>query len=432
MTHIDAPWRPASPPNRVALWHGLAWATALVCAGPAVAAAQTEVPTVTLHGEVRVRSELDARTSDTGVDHATLLRTRLGAHASVNPTVSAFIQLSDSRVFGEETNTLTDASADHFDLHQAYVDWAPLEALRLRAGRQELAFADERLIGPVGWANVTRSFDGLLVTWRRGAWAVDAFGAQLRERDAVSPAGLDPRQNEGAGLDRTLYGVWAASPRADLFAIVDRNATEGAITEIDRVTLGGYARPTIGRVRATGTFAWQWGRQTGATGARQDVGAYLVSVAGAYSLGGRWRPELLARVDLLSGDRTPDGGTYSAFHTLYATNHPFYGFMDLFLNIPQQTGALGFVDALLRGSAQMSDWNLQADLHHFWLPRRTPDDRRAIGFELDLTAARPIAAGFTVQAGYSLFSPSAAARVAPVSLGGDVLHWAYLQGTVGF
>lgn len=400
--------------------------------GVELRATQADSVRVMFAGEVRVRSELDARTAGSAADQATLLRTRLGAHVTVGSTAGAFIQISDSRAFGEEENTLTDASADRLDVHQAYLEWMPVETIRLRAGRQELAFGDERLIGPVGWANVTRAFDGVRATWSAGAWTVDAFGAVVAERDALLATGLDPRLNEGAGNDQTLFGVWASAARADLFVIIDRNAASGSQTEIDRYTVGGYLRGRVGPFNATGTLAWQLGRQTSAGGARQDINAYLLSGAVTYRMSGELAPEVGARVDLLSGDSSPTDGTFTAFNTLYATNHPFYGFMDFFLNLPPQTGDRGLVDLVARGALHPSRWTLRADLHQLLLSETPGGTQRAIGVELDLTVARPIVEGFTMQAGYSVFDPAAAAVGPPIALGSEILHWAYLQGTMRF
>lgn len=428
VTCIGPTWR-----RSARLARSLGAACLAVAAVGAGAAAQSDSARIELTGEIRVRSELDDRTSGVAADHATLLRTRLGVTAILDGRVAAFVQLSDSRAFGEEENTPTDASADRFDLHQAYIDWRPVAAVRLRAGRQELAFADERLIGPVGWANVTRSFDGARATLTRGGWTVDAFGATLAERDVVLATGLDPLTNADDNADRELYGIWAASEPLDLFAIVDRNAVEPFATDGDRYTFGGYARARVGPFAGRATVAWQTGRQTTGAGVRQSVAAYFLSGRLSYDLPeGTLQPTFAIRGDFLSGDDDPADTDFGAFNTLYATNHPFYGFMDLFLNVPAQTGGRGLMDLVASATIGPARWTLAADLHHFSLARATAGGERAVGVELDLTARRPVTPGFSVQAGYSVFTPSGAAEAPPVALGEDTLHWAYVQATVRF
>ncbi|MEN8144180.1 MAG: alginate export family protein [Gemmatimonadota bacterium] len=427
--------RPGMPigPRRVtelgaALSLSAALCAALGVATPAVAQTASDSVEIKLSGDVRVRSEMDARTSGAGSDHATLLRSRIALLAEVGEEVSALIQISDSRVFGEETNTLTDASADRLDVHQAYIAWTPNEKVRLRAGRQEIAFADERLVGTVNWTNVTRALDGVRLTLFQGGWTVDGFATVLDERAALLATGLNPRTNEDDASDRSLFGLWAANSNVDLFALADRNATDGTSrTDIDRFTLGARGREQLGSVALEATAALQLGRQTQTGLPRQDIEAFLLTANGTYGFEGPLRGRLGIQVDYLSGDDTPLDDSFGGFNTLYATNHKFYGFMDFFLNLPRQTGDLGLVDAMVRGAVHPQAWTLRADLHRFWLAHDSPAGERGIGTELDLTASRTLAPGLGFQAGYSLFSPSAAGEVAPVGLGGDTLHWAYVQ-----
>ena len=44
--------------------------------------------------------------------------------------------------------------------------------LRLRPGRQMLSFGAQRLISPLPWANVWRSWEGLTALWRGGDWEI--------------------------------------------------------------------------------------------------------------------------------------------------------------------------------------------------------------------------------------------------------------------
>src|SRR3989304_5775472 len=73
----------------------------LSCSGGAT---MTRVPAISVLSTLLVGGA--ARTSGAAPDHATLLPPRLGALATLAPTTHAFIQVSDSRAFGEEQNTL--------------------------------------------------------------------------------------------------------------------------------------------------------------------------------------------------------------------------------------------------------------------------------------------------------------------------------------
>ena len=77
-----------------------------------------------------------------------------------------------------------------------------------------------------------------------------------------------------------------------------------------------------------------------------------------------------------------------AFETLFATNHKFYGFADLFLNVPRDTGGRGLRDLALK-------WNLDGpggtsigvDLHGFRLAEGNGLGTARLAEEVDVTLA---------------------------------------------
>lgn len=74
-----------------------------------------------LNGQIQLRSEIDGRdfSNDTHPLTFASIRTRLGVEKTFDEKVQLFVQFQDSRVFGEEPNTL--AAIDNIDLHQGYV-----------------------------------------------------------------------------------------------------------------------------------------------------------------------------------------------------------------------------------------------------------------------------------------------------------------------
>lgn len=422
-------------PHRLAVLAWLLSELAAPAAMSAVSAQDTVAVSVRLTGEMRVRGEFDDRTAGSDPDGAVLLRTRLGAVAAIGSRAGAFIEISDSRAFGEETDPLTDADADRLDVHQAYIDWTPDARWRARAGRQELAFADERLVGPVGWANVNRAFDGIRVTHRHAGWSADAFAATIRERDALLATGLDPRNNQGSDDDQTFFGLWVTRAGWDAFWLFDRNGTIAGATDVDRHTFGGYYRGSLGPLAVQATAGVQVGDLVSTDPAAppdQTIRAFLASLRIGQAFPGPLHPDAALQVDYLSGDDDPTDDESRAFHTVFATNHPFYGHMDLFLDIPAQTGGRGLVDLIAKGSARAGAWTFRGDLHRFLLARADAAGETGIGSELDLSAGRALAPGLELVVGYSVFLPSDAGEAPAVGLGDETLHWAYVQGTARF
>ena len=362
--------------------------------GMMVAAGSTAAQEIELDGQVRPRFEIRDPVGTLGTVEFTSMRTRAALSVSLDRSVSAFVQLQDVRVFGEETSTLGDFSADGLDLHQGWVELGDAESDRwsIRIGRQEAAYGGERLVGAVNWTQQGRSFDGLR--------------ARLRPSDGVVVDGLAFRLGNSFGTgtpaDESLYGVYSTLPAAgslDLYGLLHTRAT--TVTDLSRVTVG--ARWVSESDAATWRLegAYQGGDSEGPI-VRRDISAFMLGAR----VGTRLTDDLGATLwyDYLSGDDDPTDGEIRAFDTLFATNHKFYGYMDLFLNIPVQTAGRGLQDLAVKTSYDLGEGrSLGADLHTFHLAAADGLDTGHIGEELDLTYRWGYAPGVTLTAGVSYF-----------------------------
>jgi hypothetical protein len=311
--------------------------------------------------------------------------------------VKAFVQLQDVRIFGEESNTLSDFRADNLDLHQGWVQVGGDEAgLSVRAGRQELAYGGERLIGAVGWAQQGRAFDGArLRAHPSDRTRVDVLGIQLSESFSAARS-----------VDATFWGAYGvfeagAGRTLDLFAL--RQSVEAADADTKQWTAGLRYVATDGGF----TYRLEGAVQTGERGG-QDVAAHLFGARlGRDFADGKAGLTLWA--DLLSGT-DPTSSKVGAFDTLFGTNHKFYGYADLFLDIPAHTSGRGLVDLAVKGRWQVHpDWTARLDVHRFTVAESGGLASGALGTEIDLTLARAAFSGVRISGG--------AARV----LSGDAL-----------
>jgi hypothetical protein len=135
-------------------------------------------------------------------------------------------------------------------------------------------------------------------------------------------------------------------------------------------------------------------------------------------------------VDVLSGDATPHDGRYAAFSTAYATNHPFYGPMDVIGDPAATTRERGLVDALATGSVQLTRaLALRGEVHRFTLATGVGRD---LGWEGDVTLPLRLAPAADVELGYSAFHAGRDAAAVGLGAAGAVRDWAYLQLRVGF
>ena len=390
---------------------------------PSAAAKDDDFPRYTLLGQVRHRFEANDRDFNNDTDAITfnLLRSRFGVRFLPVEHTEAFLQVQDSRMFGEELNTLTDGDADQLDLHQGYVKIANLfdQPVDLQLGRFEAVYGAQRLIGAVGWHNVGRSFDGVLLRLHPKNVKIDLFNWKVVEK-------LEP----GGTGDLNVFGAYGD------FQLIDKYTTQAFViwqranpsSELNRYTIGLYLNGTTANVRPEIEVAYQGGEREGI-----DVSALLVALNLGYTATGlALAPGLSVGVDYLSGDDDPTDGTFKVFDTLYATNHKFYGFMDYFLNLPTHTLGLGLRDVHAKISFKPhSDLSLRLAYHHFSANEdyTLVDGTTSTGFgnEVDLTLVFTYNQRVSFSGGAALFAPG---PIFEETRGEDPGIWGYVMTVV--
>ncbi len=326
-----------------------------------------------------------------------------------------FLQIQDVRLWGEEANTLNDASADGLDLHQAYVD-LPVGDVRLRLGRQELNLDDQRLVGAVGWTQRARSFDGVRLTWTAGKTETDAFFMLVQEKDR-DPDGAVPEGRVGDVTFGGLHTLW--KPSQDLRIAASLLSRADVPKRHYRHTAGGIVGGRLGGFALGGQLYYQLGSLED-----RPVSALLAAVSAARTFEVAGRPGLRLWGEYLSGDGTKEG----TFDTLFATNHKFYGEMDFFLNIPVHTGGRGLVDLGGRLSAQpMEEVGVRVDVHHLRAATPFPGGAVLFGNEVDFGLKVEVMEGVRIDAVYAFLRPGGALARARGLAGEPTLeHFAYL------
>ncbi len=388
----------------------------LAGAGSPLAQEASEYPRFRFDGQLRLRGEADGRTAGVDPDLATLSRIRFGVRASLADWVRVYGQIQDARAWGSESNTLTDADADQFDMHQVYVELGASDAFSARLGRQVMPLADERLVGAVDWTNTGRSLDGARLMGVHAGIHWTAFWYNVAERDSLQAGGLNPQLNQGVNDDGWLIGGFATKRfgdvTAELTALVDREAiTDESYT----LNLRGHGRTRM--IRYEGAAAYQFS---------PDRSAWFASGRAGVAIG---RGTVAAQLDYLSGDDDLTDAETRAFNTLYATNHKFYGYMDYLLDIPGQLDEAGLVDIILRGTLSTSaSTSLQLDLHRFATAEER-DGQKGLGTELDVVGRWRLAPPGVLEVGIGVFAPEelATTLLPAFADGKDTTWWGYAQ-----
>lgn len=348
-----------------------------------------EAPAFEPHLQVRPRYELS-----TGKDGATggglmfvTQRSRLGLAATA-PHLAARVVVQDVRTWGSELNTLADFTADAFDLHEGWLRWEPSPDARVQLGRQEIKLHEQRLLGAVDWTQQGRAFDGLT-----GAFSIDRLSSDL---GVAVLADADGGTVSTDGLMAFLRAGLAPGEGSavDLLVVLD---TDDA-SAMTRATGGLYVKAAAGilsgRVEAYG--------QVGTVG-DQAIQAGMVGLQCTISPESELKPKVTAWYDLLSGDADPADDTVRAFHTLYATNHKFYGQLDLItFGLGGAADGQGLHDAALKLSiAPVRPLTVHLDGHLFAAAAPTGDS--LLGQEADLWLSGRIARSLSLQGGGAVF-----------------------------
>jgi len=374
-------------------------------------------------GEIRYRFEASGKdfSSSTGLDNFNLLRSRLGAIFTPSDGVRAFIQIQDSRTFGTEATTLSDEKG--VDMHQAFFELEKVFGLPLdfKVGRMEAAYGDERLLGAVGWSNVGRSFDGVMLRYEGSAVGIDLFNLKTLEAEAAGDQG-----------DRNLWGAYANLKVVPHYKVQTFLMWERAkpTDDLNRYTVGFYSAGSSGGLGRKVEFAYQGGKFNGL-----DVRAMMGALNVSYALKRQvLSPGVSAGVDYLSGDSDSTDADYEVFNTLYATNHKFYGFMDYFTDIPVNTMNLGLMDIHFGASAAFCcGTGLYAVYHVFNSVEEyrlsAGSTSKAFGTEMDLTARLVQSKSVSFVGGASFFSPG---DIFKETMGSDASSWYYFMSLVSF
>ena len=258
-----------------------------------------------------------------------LNRVRLNTTFIPSTWLKIQLQAQDSQAFARNAKPDAPPFEDTFDLRQAYVEIGNLETSKfgIRAGRQELVFGEQRLLGHLNWTNTARSFDAVRASYRNKNYRLDAFAASvvnLREADYN-------KRTDGNNLHGAYGSFTALIPKATVEPYVFwrvsrglRNET-GTIANLDFQTIG---LRWAGKLPANIDYGAEMAGQTGSLGS-DDVTAW----AGHWVLGYtapriKFTPRFVAEYNYASGDANPTDGKRQTFDQLYPTGHDKLGLAD--------------------------------------------------------------------------------------------------------
>ncbi len=245
-------------------------------------------------------------------------------HADVRPNAhwQLFVQLQDDRASGKDIVTPVDSNP--LDFEQAFIAYTGGLAggeLKVRAGRQQMAFDLQRFIGVRDGPNVRQSFDAVWADWEKSAWRFIGFWSHPVQNSPGTPfndSSTQGLQYGGFRVERNDIGPGKLSVYYSRYDADGAHYVDGSGDE-RRDNLD--ARYQIAR----GSVDWDLEvmRQTGEVGS-QRIRAWAVGSSGGYTFQHvRWSPRIGLQFDLASGDGRRGDGTIGTFNPLFPNAYYF-------------------------------------------------------------------------------------------------------------
>lgn len=315
-------------------------------------------------GEIRLRGDGmlgDFFMPDT--DDANLLtRLRLNMQIKATSWMNFYFQAQDARLIGPaHTASLPTLQRDTMDLRLGYVELGgEQESASLRLGRQELAFGEERLIGPANWLNTPRSFDAASATFRFGGIRLDAFTASVvkihdGQFNEVTPG------NYISGLYSSFSKL---VPKAKVEPYFFWRRQSGLVTETKQPGISNFGTlgfRWVGKSVLNTDYDVEMAKQAGSLGS-DTIAAWAGHWLMGYTLAGKpLTPRFVAEYNYASGDHNPTDGKRGTFDQLFASAHDLYGLTD-------QVGWKNIRH--VRGGVELKpkvNWTVSSKYSSYWL-----------------------------------------------------------------
>ncbi len=319
-------------------------------------------------GEYRARVEgVTGAGFKPNADDAYLLsRLRLNMKISPTPWLRFNFQGQDARVFWKNQTPPAPPYQNTFDLRVAYVELGDSEkkSVGLRVGRQELAFGEQRLVGPANWLNTGRTFDAVRATFHKGNYRLDAFASSVvNTKDGEWDHHQQGNNFHGlyGGIEKLIpnaviepYAFWRTAPR---------QATESkTLGSLDSKTFGARV---AGKLPYSFDYSVEMARQLGVIGT-DDIQAWAGHwLVGYTATQVKKKPRFFAEYNYASGDANPTDKQRGTFDQLYPTGHDKWGLAD-------QVGWRNIHDARVGGEVKPNaKLTFTSSYHNWWLASAT-------------------------------------------------------------
>ncbi|MBP0124482.1 MAG: alginate export family protein, partial [Nitrospira sp.] len=332
-------------------------------------------------------------------DQFTQQMTRLGIGYDVSPDVNFYMELINSSTWGTNSNTgngtaanpvgaANDPALNHgtVGVRAAYMlvrNFAGVQGLSVKAGRQYIIFGNHSLFGHFDWANTGFSHDGIMLNYSTKSF--DTYLGWFRTSEGDTNQGAATGSVQLGGLQSGTAGTGGKSNDANMLIFYNQiksipgfliepyyigyfnnntemthNGAQGAQLNAGqgigtakhsnqvRHTVGNRIEMRKGNFDATNEIVYQFGSmgdQMNATANQQYDAQRNLSInawatrnwIGYTHYQSSWKPRFAINMDYASGDGRAQCGaggqgtckSANTFENLFPTNHIHMGYMDV-------------------------------------------------------------------------------------------------------
>ena len=366
-----------------------------------------------------------------GMSHFVLGRARLTADYSRSSWFDARVSLQQAGTWG--------MSGGSFSINEAWVGVKSPKGWFANAGRQMLAYDDERIIGTNDWSVTAPTHDVLRMGYEGQQHHVHLLLAYNQNPENMFGQTFYTGGNQPYKSMQTLW--YHFNTRESQFGasllfmnIGMQNDDASKPKTYFQQLVGTYLSFKPERWFLEGAYYYQFGREEHGI----PLDAFMFSVRGEFMP--RDSYSIYAGYDYLSGDKyfavPPDGEIGIVFHDkvrgfnpIYGSHHKFYGAMEFFYLSAYVNGFTpGLQNAFLGGTYKpVKDLKLNAAAHYFGITTDLPNVDKPLGLELEFTASYDITKWFNVEASYTYMRGTKTMEFLKRVSSGQRLHWAYLM-----
>lgn len=346
--------------------------------------------------------------------------------------------LSDNDFYNKTFERINHPQKDRLELYETYIDVKDIldSGLGFKAGRQKIAYGDNRVFGPGEWGNSGRwIWDAAKLSWVFNRGFVDVFYGQTMLHE-VNSFSLNHRHGYES---LAVYGHFELLEKPlklvfEPMAFTKKDDHPNYAGEVDKTAdnldswyVGAHLKASMKGWDLEGTYLKEEGDF-----AKDDIDAYGYHAMLAYTFPTAWKPRLGISYSYASGDSNPKDGKNETFHEAFGAKDKMYGRMNLF-----SWSNLEDLEASL--TVKPRNWlTIKGEVHQFSLADRhdgwslnkklyrdpTGASGSDVGKEIDILATLTYFKNHTLMAGFGHFWPD---EFAENVASHKQATWAFLQ-----